>query len=144
MPTLHVVVPVYNEKDTLEACLRRVVAVALPSPWTMRLELVDDCSEPDAAARTRDLADRGATIHIGHRADNISSGRVVVSSDIQLDNVELEAAEANLLGERIGTCRSRISRQFEPQFPFRCCARTSSSTPARSRSRALPEPMLSC
>ena len=50
MPVLHVVVPFYNEPDTLEPCLRRVLAVKLPPLWIMRLTIVDDHSEPEARA----------------------------------------------------------------------------------------------
>jgi dolichol-phosphate mannosyltransferase len=56
MPVLHVVVPFYNEPDTLEPCLRRVLDITLPSGWSMRLVLVDDHSEPHA----RDAAERAA------------------------------------------------------------------------------------
>ncbi|MHC5112863.1 MAG: glycosyltransferase family 2 protein [Planctomycetota bacterium] len=58
MATLYVVVPVYNERDTLEPCLERVFDVALPEPWAIAVHLVDDYSDPPAAAATRDLADR--------------------------------------------------------------------------------------
>lgn len=45
MPTLHVIVPIYNEFETLNACLDRVVAVTLPADWQMSLCLIDDHSE---------------------------------------------------------------------------------------------------
>ena len=58
MPVLHVVVPIYNERNTLEPCLRRVLAVNLPVEWTMDLYLVDDHSEPDACEAVEALARR--------------------------------------------------------------------------------------
>ncbi len=58
MPTLHVVVPIYNEYDTLNACLDRVVAVTLPDRWHMDLHLVDDHSEDGAYVAAQDTANR--------------------------------------------------------------------------------------
>jgi glycosyltransferase involved in cell wall biosynthesis len=56
MPVLHVVVPVYNERKTLEPCLRRVLAAPLPQAWSMDLYLIDDHSEADAYAAAEALA----------------------------------------------------------------------------------------
>jgi glycosyltransferase involved in cell wall biosynthesis len=53
MPVLHVVVPVYNEGETLERCLQRVVAAPLPPPWTQHVHLVDDHSADDLFEQAR-------------------------------------------------------------------------------------------
>lgn len=45
MPTLHVVIPVYNEKGTLEQCVQRVLASPLPAGWQMHITLIDDHSD---------------------------------------------------------------------------------------------------
>jgi glycosyltransferase involved in cell wall biosynthesis len=45
MPTLHVVIPVYNERNTLSPCVRRVLAAPLPVGWQLRIQLIDDHSE---------------------------------------------------------------------------------------------------
>jgi glycosyltransferase involved in cell wall biosynthesis len=78
MPVLHIVVPVYNERDTLEPCLRRVVAVDLPMGWTSRLYLVDDHSEIDAyesaAAVVERLRTDGATIDLFRHQRNRGKG----------------------------------------------------------------------
>jgi glycosyltransferase involved in cell wall biosynthesis len=58
MPALHVVVPIYNERSTLDACLDRIVAASLPAPWTRALWLVDDHSEPAAYAGAETAARR--------------------------------------------------------------------------------------
>ncbi len=58
MPTLHVVVPFYEEPDTLEACLDAVVASPLPAGWKSSLVVIDDGSSPAAAQRARDAAAR--------------------------------------------------------------------------------------
>ncbi len=47
MPTLHIVIPVFNEPSTLEPCLRRVLAAPLPPGWRRQIELVDDHSDAD-------------------------------------------------------------------------------------------------
>ena len=56
MPVLHVVVPFFNERQTLEPCLRRVLAVELPAGWTMDLYLVDDHSGSEAHEAAETLA----------------------------------------------------------------------------------------
>jgi glycosyltransferase involved in cell wall biosynthesis len=45
MPTLHVVVPVFNERGTLEPCLQRVLHAPLPPDWTLGITLIDDHSD---------------------------------------------------------------------------------------------------
>ena len=65
MPVLHVIVPIYNERETLESCLGRVLAAPLPDGWTRALLLVDDHSDAEHAPAVRALADRLATD--GHR-----------------------------------------------------------------------------
>lgn len=58
MPTLHVVIPVYNEETTLEPCVRGVLAAPLPSGWGVAAILIDDCSRDPAHAAARSLIDR--------------------------------------------------------------------------------------
>lgn len=45
MTTLHIVIPVYNERGTLEPCLRRVLKAPLPPDWDRRITLIDDHSD---------------------------------------------------------------------------------------------------
>ena len=59
MPTLHVVIPVFNEAETLGTILDRVQAVSLPAPWQLNITLVDDGSSPNFAAVLEEtIADR--------------------------------------------------------------------------------------
>src|SRR6185503_5955487 len=44
MSTLHIVIPVYNERGTLAEIVARVFAASLPVGWTRKITLVDDCS----------------------------------------------------------------------------------------------------
>ena len=54
MPTLFVVIPVFEEPHTIEPCVRRAVAAALPSGWARKLLVVDDAS----SRATADIVDR--------------------------------------------------------------------------------------
>ena len=54
MPTLFVVIPVFEEPHTIEPCVRRAMVAPLPTAWTRRLLLVDDAS----SRATADIADR--------------------------------------------------------------------------------------
>jgi len=44
LPTLHVVIPHYNEGSTIRPCLDRVLAARLPAGWKRSLVVVDDAS----------------------------------------------------------------------------------------------------
>ncbi len=44
MPTLHVVIPFYNEPDTVERCVRRVIDARLAEGWRKGIVIVDDHS----------------------------------------------------------------------------------------------------
>jgi len=78
MPVLHVVVPVYNERETLDACLRRVLAVDLPPEWLLQIRLVDDHSAAPADEETRALAarlqDEGHAVHLHRHERNMGKG----------------------------------------------------------------------
>jgi len=67
MRTLHVVVPHYEEPETIGPCLDGVVASPLPTDWTMQIHLVDDGSSPAAVAEARRVID--ALDAAGHRAE---------------------------------------------------------------------------
>lgn len=56
MPTLHIVIPVYNEGGTLQPCMRRVLAAPLPEGWSRDITLVDDHSDASHFAAVDSLA----------------------------------------------------------------------------------------
>ena len=59
MPTLHVVIPVFNEAETLATILDRVQAVSLPEPWHIHITVVDDGSSANFAEILEEtIADR--------------------------------------------------------------------------------------
>jgi len=81
MPVLHVVVPFYNERETLEPCLRRVLAVTLPDHWTMDLYLVDDHSAPETSRAAQELARelqaRGSAVSLRRHHVNRGKGAAI-------------------------------------------------------------------
>lgn len=72
MPTLYVVIPVYNEAATAEKCVKLVVDAPLAGGWSKTLVIVDDHSDDEAAALletlVKQLANGGANISL-HRHD---------------------------------------------------------------------------
>ncbi len=54
MPTLYVVIPVFDEPHTLEPCVRRALLAPLPVGWLAHLLLIDDAS----GQATAHVADR--------------------------------------------------------------------------------------
>jgi len=65
LPTLHIVIPVYNEEATLLECLSRVDAAALPPGWSRSLLLVNDASTDG----TRALLERQFTAESAETAE---------------------------------------------------------------------------
>ena len=66
MPTLHIVIPVYNERGTLEPCIRRVLGAPLPDGWSRGITLVDDHSDashfPAVETLVKRLRDEGVPL----------------------------------------------------------------------------------
>ncbi len=58
MPTLYVVVPYFNEPNTLAACIDRLRAAPLPAGWSRHIVLVDDASAPLGRAAAEAVAAR--------------------------------------------------------------------------------------
>ena len=104
-PQLTVVVPAYNERDTILGVLERLRALEL----TMQIIVVDDCSHDGTAELLRDAgADvevyrhdvnqgKGAALRTGFRH---ARGRVVVvqDADLEYDPAEIPSLIAPILG----------------------------------------------
>ncbi len=66
MPTLWVVMPVYNEPATLAESASRSLRAALPGDWRTRLVLVDDGSNDGTAAEVRRLGEDEGVVALFH------------------------------------------------------------------------------
>lgn len=96
MPTLFVVMPVYNEERTLEECVRRVVAAPLPPGWTQALVLVDDCSADSAGRSALHLAEalheEGRDVTLERHGQNRGKGAAIRTGfDVVLARCEADA-----------------------------------------------------
>ena len=56
MPVLFAVIPVYDEPHTLALCVANVMAVKLPSQWSLQVIVVDDASGTATATVARELS----------------------------------------------------------------------------------------
>jgi len=66
MPTLFVVMPVFNEPNTLSASVERVRAARVGDGWSTQIVLVDDGSRDATPATVRTLGEQGAVIALLH------------------------------------------------------------------------------
>lgn len=62
MPTLHTIVPCFNEPYTLAGVVDAVVAAPLPAGWERRVLIVDDASDSAGLAQARQAAQRHAGV----------------------------------------------------------------------------------
>jgi glycosyltransferase involved in cell wall biosynthesis len=81
VPTLHVVIPFYNEGPTFEPCARRVVAATLPEGWTRTVVVVDDHSHDQDHRSLIDVATRleaeGHQLDVRRHEANCGKGAAV-------------------------------------------------------------------
>ena len=90
MRTLHVVIPFYNEPDTIQPCVRRVVDARLGEGWRKQLVIVDDHSDDPSRvvldSLVRQLREEGCEVAL-HRHDvNRGKGAAVATGfDAVLD-----------------------------------------------------------
>ena len=69
MPTLFVVMPVYNEPNTLDASVARVRAASVRDGWLLRIILIDDGSSDATPAQVRALATDPSVTALFHPAN---------------------------------------------------------------------------
>ena len=93
MPTLHVVVPVYDEGPTLAEIVRRVLEATLPEGWALDLTMVDDGSRPAAAALAAECArSHGNGVRLIVHRHNRGKGAALMTG---FDAVLARAADAD-------------------------------------------------
>lgn len=66
MPTLFVVMPVYNEPETLRASVERVRAAELGGDWRAQVIAIDDGSDEPTRSTVRALGEGGAVLSLFH------------------------------------------------------------------------------
>lgn len=77
MPVLHVIVPCYNEPQTLRPCIDRIRSAHLPDGWEALICLVDDCSEPTTAKIADELAAEDERITLIRHQQNRGKGAAI-------------------------------------------------------------------
>ncbi|HEB50233.1 MAG TPA: glycosyltransferase [Desulfobulbus sp.] len=70
---LSIVIPCYNEENTLAECLRRVLAIA-DETLSLEVIIVDDCSRDRSLALAGELEARHAAIRVLHHEVNMGKG----------------------------------------------------------------------
>ncbi len=90
MPTLHVVIPFYNEPDTVERCVRRVIDARLAEGWRKELVIVDDHSDASCHAvidsLVRQLEAEGCDVTLHRHDENRGKGAALATGfDAVLD-----------------------------------------------------------
>ncbi len=140
MPTLHVVIPFYNEPDTVERCVRQVIDAPLADGWRRKLVIVDDHSaEPshtvvDSLVRQLESEDcdvarhrhdvnrgKGAALATGFDAvleENPPNNDLVIVQDADL---EYDPADYGNLMEPIiqGEVQAVVGTRWGPHNPMR-------------------------
>jgi glycosyltransferase involved in cell wall biosynthesis len=74
MPTLSIVIPVYNEIRTIREILRKVGDAPLPGGMAKEIIIIDDCSTDGTSAVLRELE---GTYHILHPERNRGKGAAI-------------------------------------------------------------------
>jgi glycosyltransferase involved in cell wall biosynthesis len=77
MPTLSIVVPVYNETKYLERVLDRVAAAPLPEGIQRQIVCVDDCSTDGTADLLRKLAESRPELRVLFHTKNQGKGAAI-------------------------------------------------------------------
>ncbi len=78
MPTLHTIVPCYNEPATLASVIDAIAAAPLPRGWSRRTIIVDDASDEAGLAIARAVALRhGGTVTLLEHTVNRGKGAAI-------------------------------------------------------------------
>jgi dolichol-phosphate mannosyltransferase len=74
---LSIIIPCFNEAETIEAVVARVLSVALPGTWEREIIIVDDGSGEATKAALARIRDAGHPVDIHHREQNGGKGAAV-------------------------------------------------------------------
>jgi glycosyltransferase involved in cell wall biosynthesis len=72
---LSIVIPVYNEQDTIHEIIARVVEAAIPHGWERELICVNDCSKDQTAARLDELPGKFPQVSFQIRHKPVNQGK---------------------------------------------------------------------
>ena len=126
-PVLSVVMPAYNEEETLVASATRV----LESPWCAELVIVNDGSTDNTLALARSLNDPRVEVYDqGHNQGKGAALRrgfteataeyvVVQDADLEYDPAEFGVLLDNMSPEQVGECVVRAA-ELQGASPRRC------------------------
>ncbi|UCD76522.1 MAG: glycosyltransferase family 2 protein [Phycisphaerales bacterium] len=83
MPHLHIVIPVYNERQTLSPCVQRVIESPLPPGWNRRILLIDDHSDEShyhaVASLAESIQQAGQDLTLHRHEVNMGKGAALQS-----------------------------------------------------------------
>lgn len=138
MPTLHVVVPFYEESGTLDACLRRVMSATVAEAWRLDLTLVNDGSSPHASNEAKAVCaalgvrflqhdknrGKGAAIRTGFASvlERAATEDVIIiqDADLEYDPADYPALLAPILdGSADAVFGNRWGRSGDPRLQRR-------------------------
>ncbi len=114
---LSIIIPCFNEAETIEAVVERVLAAELPETWDREIIIVDDGSGEATKEALQRVATAGYPVLIHHRRENGGKGAAVkdglrrAKGDyilIQDADMEYDPNEYRLLLDKIGN-RSDVS-----------------------------------
>jgi glycosyltransferase involved in cell wall biosynthesis len=92
---LSVIVPCYNEKETLERCIASVMNIANDN-LTLEIIIVDDCSTDDSLVTASALAARHSTVRVVQHKKNMGKGAAIRSGIFQATGEFVAIQDADL------------------------------------------------
>ncbi|OUU96424.1 MAG: hypothetical protein CBC35_01220 [Planctomycetes bacterium TMED75] len=77
VPTLHVVIPCFNEQQTLEQCVRNLYKANWAPDWRIRVIVVDDSSGDNSVEIIRSLAEEFSALDLIEQPSNLGKGAAI-------------------------------------------------------------------
>ncbi len=93
---LSIIIPCFNEAETIAAVVAQVLAADLPSGWDRQVIVVDDGSGPETKGALERLRSEGHPIHIHYRGTNGGKGAAVKDGLRQADGDYVLIQDADL------------------------------------------------
>ena len=71
------VIPCYNEANTLRVCFQRVIEATFPEGWHRTVTIVDDHSDEETERIAREIADQNEQVRLIRHGTNLGKGAAV-------------------------------------------------------------------